>query len=122
MNRFYKDKKTSTVYKSLILPLLIFGLLFFFFYAGIISIAQTSANEAGQSLETALNHAIVHHYSIEGRYPENLDAIIKHYGITYDQSKYLIDYQPIAANIMPTLTVIRLEDTRESQQTEKSRH
>ena len=115
MNRFYKHQKTTSIFKSLILPLMIFGVLFLFFYYGIASIAQTSATEEEQSLETALNHAIVHFYSVEGRYPENLDDIIKHYGITYDQTKYLVDYQPIASNIMPNITVIRLEEARESQ-------
>lgn len=115
MNRFYKHKKTSSIIKNLILPVIIFGILFSFFYYGIASIAQTSAIEEKQSLETALNHAIVHFYSIEGRYPEKLDDIIKHYGITYDQNKYLVDYQPIASNIMPNITVIHLEEARESQ-------
>lgn len=115
MNRFHKQKKITSSFKSLLLPVIIFGVLFVFFYYGIAAIAQTSAIEEEQSLETALNHAIVHYYSIEGRYPEDLDTIIKHYGITYDQSKYLVDYQPIASNMMPNITVIRLEEARESQ-------
>lgn len=110
MNRFNKKRKSLLSLQGLFLPLVIFASLFIIFNYGISSLSQTSTTEEMQSLETAINHAIVHCYSTEGTYPENLDYIIEHYGITYDKTKFLVDYKPFASNIMPEVTVVYLED------------
>ena len=57
-------------------------------------------------LEAALNRSITHCYAIEGTYPESLEYLTKNYGLTYDEDKFYIDYQPLGADIMPDVTVI----------------
>ena len=110
MNRFNKQNKSLSLFQRLFFSIVIFMVFFVFFYYGISSVSQTSTAEEKQSLETALKHAVVHCYSTEGNYPESLDYLVEHYGITYDAAKFFIDYRPVAANIMPDITIISLED------------
>lgn len=108
MNRF-KRSKLNIPLKALILPLLSFVLIFGIFYVGISQINETATTQQYENLKTAIRQSIVHCYAVEGRYPESLAYIEDHYGLTYDTSKYYIDYQPVAANLMPDVTIILLE-------------
>lgn len=42
---------------------------------------------------------------MEGSYPESLDYLKEHYGITYDPEKYIVDYEIIGSNLMPDVKV-----------------
>jgi hypothetical protein len=46
---------------------------------------------------------------MEGAYPESLDYIKEHYGISWDESKYLVDYEVTGANLMPDVTIFSLK-------------
>ncbi len=50
---------------------------------------------------------ITYCYAAEGSYPASLNDLKEHYGLFYDEEKYRIDYQPLGANIMPDVTIIR---------------
>lgn len=69
----------------------------------------TSSNEKEQMkiLETAVNRTISECYALEGAYPPDISYLSKHYGLTYDHDKFLIDYQYIGSNLRPDVTVIR---------------
>ncbi|MCB5577777.1 MULTISPECIES: hypothetical protein [Dorea] len=60
-----------------------------------------------ETLQSAVTRDITRCYAQEGTYPESLAYLKKHYGLTYDSSKYFVDYQPLGANIMPDVTIIR---------------
>ena len=53
---------------------------------------------------------IVHCYALEGFYPPSLEYMEEHYGLTYDKTLFIVNYQPIGTNIYPDYTVIRKED------------
>ena len=36
-----------------------------------------------------------------------LDYLKKNYGLHYDENRYFVDYQPLGANILPEVTIIR---------------
>ena len=63
-------------------------------------------SEQKETLETALHRAAVYCYSIEGTYPESLEYLETVYGITYDKSRFFVDYQVLGSNLMPDITVI----------------
>lgn len=69
---------------------------------------KSSITNQQESLESALRRDIIQCYSIEGMYPPSLDYIKSHYGLSYDESLFFIDYQPIGSNIYPDVTVICL--------------
>ncbi len=78
------------------------------FLFGISFISSTSARDQKDVLTDAVSRDIIHCYAVEGYYPPSLAYIEDHYGLTYDKSRYLIDYVPIGDNIMPTVTILEL--------------
>ncbi len=59
-----------------------------------------------QALRSAMERDIVHCYALEGFYPPSLDYIVEHYGLSYDEDIFLVDYQPIGDNIYPDYTIM----------------
>lgn len=108
MNRFAKKSMTGNK-KSVIIPVAGFVLIVALFFAGIHKISGTGDAQAFESLQTALQRNIVHCYAIEGQYPPSLEYMEAHYGLSYDKDKYFIDYQVMASNIMPSVTIIKRE-------------
>ena len=78
------------------------------FLFGISFIASTSSKDQTQILTDAVNKDIIHCYAVEGYYPPSLKYIEDHYGLTYDKSRYLVDYVPVGDNIMPSVTILEI--------------
>ncbi|MCR4739832.1 MAG: hypothetical protein K5886_06175 [Lachnospiraceae bacterium] len=106
MNRFSKPDLAKRIFTSANLSILIFLLIIGLFVAGVNMISNTSVNNERSMLENAINKDIVHCYAIEGIYPPSLKYIEDHYGLTYDHEKYLISYESIGSNIMPTVMIV----------------
>ncbi len=92
-----------------LLPLMTGILILIFFLRGVQSVSDTAIAKQQESLETALARSIAQCYAVEGMYPPNLNYLKEHYGLTYDADKFLVDYQPIGANLMPETTVLPLK-------------
>ncbi len=82
-----------------VLVLLLFSLLLRDF-------SEETRQRQRQALETALNRCIVACYALEGKYPESLDYLQEHYHFVYNQEQFVIDYQLLADNIMPEVTIL----------------
>lgn len=104
MKRFYHEhsKKTS---RQLIV-LLLFLVFFCAFVYGISNISSKTDENETETLHLAISRGITHCYATEGHYPENLEYLLTHYGITYDSEKYFVDYQVLGENIFPDVTII----------------
>ena len=90
------------------MSVLLFIVIILLFIMGISLISGSSKKGQKDTLTEAINKDIVHCYAIEGYYPPNLSYIEDHYGLTYDRSKYLIDYKSIGNNIYPDVTVLEM--------------
>ncbi len=66
--------------------------------------ARVDAEQAVRLAET-LRHATVTCFSVEGRYPPTLAYLTENYGVQVNQSKFTVDFQVIAPNIMPDIEV-----------------
>lgn len=93
--------------RNMLLSILIFALILLVFYAGIQNLTKTSEKEQENTLRSAITESAVHCYAVNGYYPENLETLIKDYGIIYDKDQFFVDYQPQGENIMPEITVMR---------------
>lgn len=89
-----------------LLPLLAGIVILLLFLRGIQSVSDTTLAKQQESLETALSRSIAQCYAVEGMYPPNLNYLKEHYGLTYDEDMFLVDYQPIGSNLMPVTTVL----------------
>lgn len=105
-NRFTKPGFKKRITESVNMSVLLFVAIILLFIMGISFIAGTSGKGQKDILTEAINKDVVHCYAIEGYYPPNLAYIEDHYGLTYDRSKYTIDYQSIGNNIYPDVTVL----------------
>lgn len=106
MNRFKKRKFRIGGKRITYISTLLFVALLILFLFGINSISSSSIEKQQESLETALKRDIVHCYAVEGAYPPSLDYIKKHYGLTYNEELFFVDYQPLATNLMPDVTIL----------------
>lgn len=70
---------------------------------------QASASSRSESVRIATDsimRAVVSCYAVEGSYPESYEYLKKNYGVSVDESKYIVHYDIFASNIMPDVSVI----------------
>lgn len=108
-NRFEPNPLSFVPRLISLLPLLTGILILILFLRGIQSVSDTTAAKQQESLETALSRSIAQCYAVEGMYPPSLNYLREHYGLTYDESKFLIDYQSIGSNLMPEVVVLPIK-------------
>ena len=96
--------------RNFILPVVIFLLMMGMLLYGVSSVTRETAQKEQEILQNAVIQSAVHCYSVEGAYPESLDYLKKHYGITWDEKKYKVSYVIVAKNIRPAVEVIPLKE------------
>ena len=84
-------------------------MIFAGFGCGLTAMNKKMDQEEMQTLQNAITRSVTTCYTLEGSYPQSLGYLKKHYGLHYDENKYFVDYQPLGANIMPDITIIRKE-------------
>lgn len=104
-HRFEINKKNSST-RNIIISIVIFLLIFFCFWLAVNSASSKTLDEEKDTLSAAVTRSVTHCYAIEGNYPESLEYLKDNYGLTYDEDKFFIDYQPLGADIMPDITII----------------
>lgn len=102
----FQYRKTAHTYRKFVLSVCAFALITGVFYQGVESLSSSTQKRQKESLEHALIRNITYCYAVEGAYPESLDYLKEHYGLTYDEDRFFVDYQVIGANILPDVTII----------------
>ena len=96
-------------YGQLLLAVAVFLLFFAVFLAGVQSVSAVSEEKEMENIENAVVQSAVFCYGTEGAYPESLTYLREHYGLQYDEDKYIVDYEIVGKNIRPQVRVFRLE-------------
>lgn len=104
---YFKAKKKSFLNIKIFISSITFFVIMMMCIYGADSISKQNLTMQQQTLEDALHNSTIQYYALQGYYPENLNALLSSSTISYDEEKFYIDYQPIAANIMPDITVIQ---------------
>lgn len=91
------------------LSVVIIVLLLIILIYGVSYISEATLKEQQHSLETALHRSVIQCYAVEGTYPPSLDYIKTHYGLTYDEDTFFVDYTIVGSNLLPDITIIRLK-------------
>ena len=110
MNRFENTRPDFKQHIAFWLPIVAFLLLFTLFLKGVQSIEGTTLTKQQESLETALSRSIAQCYAVEGFYPPSLTYLKEHYGLTFDSSVFLVDYEYYGNNLLPDVTVLRKQN------------
>lgn len=103
---FFKAKKSSHINIRILTSITAFIIIIMMCIYGADSLWNENISMQKNTLEDALHNSTIQYYALEGYYPENLNELLSSCAIRYDESKFFIDYQPIAANIMPEIIVI----------------
>jgi len=116
MHRF-TTKETKNLDRRVKVRLLYFlaPLLIIVFLLFISSISQQTLEKQTESLQSAIRRDMLHCYAVEGFYPPSLSYLEEHYGLTYDHDHFVIDYQPVADNIQPEVTIIVTENKKDHE-------
>ena len=89
-----------------LIPLVIFLVILTVFLYGTGTVSGRNIAREKESLQNALSRDITDCYAYTGRYPESLEQIKSRYGLTYDESRFFVDYRVIGANLRPTVVVL----------------
>lgn len=109
-SRFSSQKHPYLVkIKKFQFSLLLFVLFFIFFLFSIENVNSVTLSKQYDSLDQALRRNIAHCYAVEGTYPPSLNYLVDHYGLTYNEKLFYIDYRPISANLYPDYEIIILQ-------------
>lgn len=92
------------------------------FLIGVSAVEDRSGAQAYEALEQAVRRGIVHCYTMEGSYPESLQYLKEHYGLTYDEDRFFVDYQALGSNLLPDVTIIDRGTGHEITITEQTCH
>lgn len=106
-NRFEPSSPGIGHHLSFLLSVAAFLILLLLFLGGIRSVSDTTAAKQLESLQTALSRSIAQCYAVEGMYPPDLQYLKDHYGLTYDETEFLVAYEAYGSNLMPEVTVLR---------------
>ena len=93
--------------RGLLFAAVVFGLLVVFFLSSLLFTTQRNDARETEMIASALQRAIVTCYAVEGKYPPSLSYIYENYGVHVDESRYAVFYEVIAANVMPSVQVLR---------------
>ena len=105
MNRFGYGRQSHRT-SRFVLSVCVFLFIFFLFIQGISSLSTGTKKRQKESLENALMRNITYCYPVEGKYPESLDYLKEHYGLTYNEDLFFVDYRVSGSNILPDVTII----------------
>lgn len=90
----------------MVITLILTALLLGAFGMSLHNLEQGRQAQGTWQLEEAVRRCAVACYAAEGFYPSNIDYLLAHYGLQYDEESYVIHYQSVASNLMPDITVL----------------
>ena len=77
------------------------------FIAVCVPVFRDDIRETGRAaVREAVLLSAVECYTLEGAYPESLEYLEKHYGLTVNKKEYIVTYEVFADNQLPTVQVL----------------
>ena len=104
MKRF--SHESSRTWAGQLASVALFLGIFCAFLFGLSGISRETSEKQTESLQMAISRGIARCYAAEGHYPESLEYLKEHYGISFDEEDYFVDYQVLGENIFPDVTII----------------
>ena len=77
------------------------------FTAVCVPVFREDIRETGRAaVREAVLRSAVECYTLEDAYPESLEYLEKHYGLTVNKKEYIVTYEVFADNQLPTVQVL----------------
>ena len=100
--------KQSSMWKGIVLTMLVFGLMIAMLMYGASTVNNASESEKMSELEDSVRRAAILCYAVEGRYPDSAEELRQHYGLNYDQNKYIVQLDSFASNLLPDIRILTI--------------
>ncbi len=110
MNRFESHSAQLNRVLRMVVPALITLIILGLFLYAISLIDRSAYDKQLESLENAINRDVLQCYALEGTYPPSLEYLTDHYGLTYNEELFFVDYQALGSNIYPDVTIIPITE------------
>lgn len=104
------SKKQQHIHLLSYLPLLLLLALLAAFAVFSDTVSESTRAQEKQALAAALTRSITQCYALEGTYPSGLSYLKEHYGLTYNETHFFVDYQYIGGNLRPDITIIEKQN------------
>ena len=106
MNRF-QDKRTRNYSSAgLFFSVLLMAVFFAIILGEIRNVEENVRKKELEHLEQVLNQSAAVCYALEGDYPESLSYLKEHYGVSWDEKRYLVDFETVGSNLPPDIVVL----------------
>lgn len=106
MNRFNKISLAKRIRESINWPLVIAAVVLVLFLGAVLSMSNNSYFDERTTLKNAIEKDIIHCYALEGFYPPSVEYMEENYGLCYDHERFIVNYERIGSNVMPTYIII----------------
>ena len=63
---------------------------------------------AQDAAENSVRRAAILCYAVEGRYPDSAEELCQHYGLSYDENKYIVQLDSFASNLLPDIRILTI--------------
>lgn len=103
-------KSSGGILRGVLPTVCFFVLVLAFFFWAVTGMTASVESEQLKAAEQAIRRTAVHCYAVEGQYPDSLKYMEDHYGLRVDRERFVVHYQPIAANLMPNIDVFPMSE------------
>lgn len=98
----------NSMWKGALLTVLVFALMIGVLMYGASTVNDVSDSEKMAELEDSVRRASILCYAVEGRYPDSAEELCQHYGLSYDQNKYIVQLDSFASNLLPDIRILTI--------------
>ena len=100
-----KQTKQAPWWRPLALSLALLLLLLAILWATAGNALLGTREQQLEQAQQAVMRAVVTCYAVEGIYPPNLEYLYENYGLAVDTTRFFMDYEVFASNVLPQVTV-----------------
>lgn len=89
-----------------IAALAVFVAILLVFWLAVDHLTSASDDAELNLVRDAVKNAALTCYAVEGAYPDDLEYLREHYGLGYNEARYIVYYDAFASNVMPDIRVV----------------
>lgn len=101
-----EQTKRGAAIGKIVLWTLLAALVLAAFFAALQNVNAGVQEQGKAKLLDAIRRAAVTCFAAEGAYPPDVAYMEEHYGLSVDESRYIVHYEIFAENLMPDITVM----------------
>lgn len=120
MKLFESRKEKFIKNITVLFPLFLLLFIGIVFFAVVGRTSDATLQKEQHALQQTLENGAVRTYALTGQYPESLNELLLDYHITYDHSRFVIEYVPNGSNLLPSISVIALTGTTSERRSDAS--